>query len=317
MSSSIGPTFVWARRLALALAVTALPACGDDASAPSGEARRTYQPEQGVHTVAVNGSDVAYFESGRGPLVILLHGFPDTAHTWDVVAPLVAATGHRVVAPFLSGYAPSGIPPMDMTADVLGHQVLGLVHALGEDHAILVGHDWGAVAAYAATAFEPKTIDKLVTIAIPHPIALAKHPEVAPPAHYLELTRPGALEMAQADDFRYLDELVARWSPTWHVPKGELEPVKNAFTAKGSLNAALGYYRAFSPNQPKELFQPVAVPTLTFCGSKDRAIDPVLWSDQASAFTGSFELVDLPVGHFVHREAEDDFMMKLLTFLEK
>jgi len=325
MNTQLGrPARRWAGRVAFAFAVaSSVPALASvlgcsDASAPIVEtARRAYQPEKGVRAVSVNGNDVAYFEVGSGPLVVLLHGFPDTAHTWDAAAPLLAASGHRVVAPFLSGYAPSGIQPTDMTVEMLGRQIVGLVRALGEDHAILVGHDWGAFGAYAAAAFEPRLVDKLVTIAIPHPIALAKHPEVATPQHFVELTRPDALAMAEADDFIYLDTLVARWSPTWRVPKGELDPVKNAFSVPGSLNAALGYYRGFYADLPAALFEPVSVPTLTFRGTKDGSIDPAPWADQKAAFRGAFELVELPVGHFVHREAEDAFMTKLLTFIDE
>lgn len=292
--------------LAIASILAASPACGkgDDED-----------PEPEVQTTRANGLDVAYLERGAGPLVILLHGFPDTAHTWDAVAPRLAGAGYRVVTPFLRGYAPSGIPPMDTTVEALGRDVLGLADALGAERAILVGHDWGAMAAYAAASFAPARIEKLVTIAIPHPIALFMHPEIPFSPHFMELVQPGAAELVRRDGYRYLHALVARWSPTWSVPAGELEPVVAAFDVPGSLDAALGYYRAVNAGLPPQLLQPLAVPALTLFGTEDRAASPVPFADQRAAFTGPLEVVGLPVGHFVHREAEAEVIAKLLDFL--
>lgn len=331
----------WTAALAVAMAV--LPACGESSASGSGSAGgggdggsgssgssssssgsssgaggssdRVYTPEAGVHSVAANGITLAYAEAGKGPLVILLHGFPDTLHTWDAVVPKLSAAGFHAVTPSLRGYAPSGIPAEDTTVETMGRDVLGLIKALGEEHAIVIGHDWGALAAYAAAALEPTRVDKLVTIAIPHPISLFKHLDVPAAPHFAELTQPDAEQNVRQDDFHYLDQLVARWSPSWKVPAGELDPIKNTFLADGSLHAALGYYRAVSPMLPPELFQPLPMPALTFHGTEDTAGVPALFADQASAFTGPFELVALPTGHFVHREAEDAFGAKLMAFL--
>jgi pimeloyl-ACP methyl ester carboxylesterase len=287
------------------------------AAAAACHTARSYEPEPDTHTVTANGTELGYLEVGTGPLVVLLHGFPDTPHTWDAIAPRIAAAGFHVVMPFARGYAPSAVPSADTTVEALGRDVLGLVHALGEDHAILVGHDWGALAAYAAAAFDPKHIDKLVTIAIPHPIALFMHPEVLFAPHFMELIAPGAEAMVRRDDFRYLDELIARWSPTWHAPSETTEAVKNAFTAPGSLAAALGYYRALGPNLPPELLAPLPMPALTFYGTEDHASDPRIFVDQHAAFSGPFELVAAPVGHFVQLEAGDAFTTQLLGFLTR
>jgi pimeloyl-ACP methyl ester carboxylesterase len=278
---------------------------------------RTYEPEQGTHTVTANGIDIAYFEAGKGPLVVLLHGFPDTPHTWDAVAPRIADAGFHVVMPFERGYAPTSIPSSDPSIEDLGRDALGLIHALGEDHAILVGHDWGALAAYAAASFDPTHIDKLVTIAIPHPIALFMHTDIPFAPHFMELIAPDAENMVRKDDFRYLDELITRWSPTWKVPDGTTDAVKNAFLAPGSLSAAVGHYRAVGPNLPPALLAPLPMPALTFYGTDDHASDPRIFVDQHVAFTGPFELAPEPAGHFVQLEAREAFVTKLLAFLAK
>src|ERR1700683_576905 len=106
--------------------------------------------------VTANGLRFAYLEQGQGPLVLLVHGFPDTPHTWDRVMPEVARAGYRVVAPYTRGYHPTEIPPNGpFDADTLGRDLIGLIEALGEKQAIVVGHDFGAGAAYAAAAIAP------------------------------------------------------------------------------------------------------------------------------------------------------------------
>src|SRR2546423_524922 len=106
--------------------------------------------------VEANGLKFACLEQGKGPLVVLAHGFPDTAHTWDRALTALADAGFHAVAPFTRGYHPTQIPA-DGKYDVetLGRDLIALIDALG-GNAILVGHDWGAAAAYAAAALAPE-----------------------------------------------------------------------------------------------------------------------------------------------------------------
>src|SRR3954463_2320633 len=130
-----------------------------------------------MKSVRANGLDVAYLEEGTGPLVVLLPGFPDTAYTWDATMAALAAAGYRAVAPFLRGYHPTEIPKdaaYDM--DTLGRDALALIKALGAQNAIVVGHDWGATAAYTATSMDPYRVRLLVTVAIPHPRSIKPTP---------------------------------------------------------------------------------------------------------------------------------------------
>src|ERR1700677_2993552 len=98
--------------------------------------------------VDANGLRFAYLEEGSGPLVLMLHGFPDTAHSWAHLRPLIAAKGYRAVSPFMRGYHPRGIPDRDADQETPARDPLALIEALGDTDAIIIGHCWGASAAY-------------------------------------------------------------------------------------------------------------------------------------------------------------------------
>ncbi len=130
-------------------------------------------PDSNVRFVDANGLRFGYLESGSGPLVLLVHGFPDTAYAWDATREVLAAAGYRAVAPFTRGYAPTQVPTVEAyDSDTLGRDLLALIGALGETSAVIVGHDWGSSAAYSAAATAPEKVRMLVTIAIPHPASI-------------------------------------------------------------------------------------------------------------------------------------------------
>ena len=266
--------------------------------------------------VEANGLRFAYFEEGTGPLVLLIHGFPDTAHSWDQVRPAIAAAGYRVVTPFQRGYFPTSIPT-DATydADTLGRDVLALIDALGAKQAIVVGHDFGASAAYAAAALDPSRVAKLVVLSIPHPASIKPTPKMAwAVRHFFAMQLPWAESKARANDFAHIDELVQRWSPGWNVPAGETAAVKAAFREPGCLHAAIGYYRALRPKLPSSHRKRISVPTFAFAGLHD-VIEPEYYDRAASWFTGGYEVVRVPGGHFMHRHHPEPFLRELLRVL--
>jgi pimeloyl-ACP methyl ester carboxylesterase len=169
------------------------------------------------HTVQANGLRFVVIEEGSGPLVLLLHGFPDTPHTWDAVRPALAANGWRAVSPYMRGYAPTEIPAGGTyDSDALGRDALALITALGESQAIVVGHDWGADATYAAAILDPSKVRLLVTMAIPHPASLRPTPAMLwAGRHFLLLRLKSAPAMVRRNNFAHVDELVQRWSPKW------------------------------------------------------------------------------------------------------
>jgi pimeloyl-ACP methyl ester carboxylesterase len=269
-----------------------------------------------LREIRANGLRFGYFEEGQGPLVLMLHGFPDTPHTWDAVRPSVAAAGFRVVTPFMRGYAPTEIPAREAyDTDTLGRDAIGLIEELGEQHAFLVGHDWGASAAYAAAGIAPERLRMLVTVAIPHPASIVPTPRVAwAVRHFFSLSRRGAAAWIRAGDFAHLDELVQRWSPAWKVPVGETDAVRASLREPGSLEAALGYYRALRPWLAASQRRRVCVPAAAFAGTSD-LFPPSAYERARSRYAGRYEVVIMPGGHFMHREHPDAFLEKLLGIL--
>jgi pimeloyl-ACP methyl ester carboxylesterase len=267
--------------------------------------------------VTANGVRFAYLQSGKGPLVLLVHGFPDTAHTWDHVRPVLADAGFRAVAVFTRGYAPTSIPgDAKYDSDTLGADLVALIPALGEKSAIVVGHDWGASAAYSAAALDPSRVRKLVTVAIPHPAGVIPTPRVLwGVRHFFRFQLRSAEAMVRANDFAHVDELVRRWSPAWTAPPGETDAVKAAFREPGCLEAALGYYRAMRPRLPASLRRKISVPSVSFAGEQD-LIDPSAYERARSRFTGPYEVVRMPGGHFMHREHPERFAKELVRVLE-
>jgi pimeloyl-ACP methyl ester carboxylesterase len=268
-----------------------------------------------LHHIQANGLEFAYHEAGDGPLVLLVHGFPDTARTWDAYLEPIAAAGFHVVAPYLRGYHPTALPERDTTTLDLGEDVLGLMDALEAQTAVIVGHDWGASAVFAAASLAPERIEKLVTLAIPHPLSIKPSPSLVWGArHFATLRFPGAAGRFRKNDMRGVDVLVNRWAPSWNPPPAELADVKRCFAAEGSLDAALGYYRAATPSPPDFFKTKLPMPSLAFAGREDIVAVKTFYSAKR-AYTGEYEVVELDCGHFPQREREAEVLAKLLAFL--
>jgi pimeloyl-ACP methyl ester carboxylesterase len=264
--------------------------------------------------VRANGVSFAYLSAGDGPLVLLLHGFPDTAHTWDGVMPALAAAGFRAVAPWMRGYHPSEIPADGRyDTDTLGRDVVALIEALGVDSAIVVGHDWGASAAYSAAALAPDRVRLLVAMAVPHPRSLRPSPRLVwAMRHFITLRSARAGERVRANDFAYVDELWRRWSPAWReLPASETAHVKAAFAQPGCAEAACAYYAAVGARLPSSHRPQIVVPTIAFAGEDDM-IAPRAYERARRCFDGSYEVVIVAGGHFMHREHPQTFAAELV-----
>jgi pimeloyl-ACP methyl ester carboxylesterase len=252
-----------------------------------------------------------------GPLAILLHGFPDTAHTWRHLGPELAADGWRVVAPFLRGYAPSGVPAdgsgdvAALVSDILGiHRVLG-----GGPDAVVVGHDWGAIATNALAAHEDCPFAKVVVMAVPPLTAFAATP---PPRMLLRQLRNSWYILfnrlpwlPEANHERLVRKLWRDWSPGYDA-SADLPAVLEAMASPENRRAVIGYYRALvSPLGPPPAYRrwkgaelsPPLTPLLYLHGVDDGAMDIRLARLAEPSLPEGSTMVEVPdAGHFLHLE---------------
>ena len=283
-----------------------------------------------MNHVRANDIDFAYLEQGTGPLVLLLHGFPDNARSWEHQLPALAAAGYRAVAPNLRGYPPTEIPTAGYyDRATLASDVAELIRQLGGgQRAHLVGQDWGAAVAYGVLAAYPELVDRAVVMAVPHPAVVAmslldaRH--VHHSFHWSFFQLPGLPEQAlAANDFAFIDYLWRYWSAPDHEDAAHVADIKHMLAKPGALTATLAYYRAmFDPARAdprlealrQAMNRPISVPTLALCGGADPRAE--LMQDQAQYFTGEYRFELVPgAGHFLHREQPSDVNRRILDWL--
>lgn len=281
--------------------------------------------------ISAGGLQFAYLSAGEGPLALCLHGFPDSAHTWDGLLPALAERGFRAVAPWMRGYAPTSVPGDGRyQAGALVADALALHDALGGDQeAVIIGHDWGAIAAYGAAASAPERWRRVITLAIPPTAltaqALFQYDQLRLFWYQFLFNLPLAEQVVAHEDFRLIDRLWADWSPGFD-PGALLDYAKQALRPEGHLAAALGYYRALydptghDPELAKlqqALLGPVPQPTLYLHGQRDGCISPTL-GEGAEEYLGpgSRRLLVPDAGHFLHLESPELVSRAILEFLE-
>ena len=266
--------------------------------------------------VDAGGLRFGYLEEGSGPLVVLVHGFPDTARSWDDLRPKIARKGYRAVSPFMRGYAPTAIPEKDADQETLGRDALSLIEALGETSAIVVGHDWGATCAYGAAALEPARVRKLFVVGIPHPAAVRITASLMwGVRHFIVYKLPGAPARFAAGDLAALRPIYKRWSPTWNPSDEDLASIRECFSNPASLNAAFGYYRKLSFLMPDYMKRPITVPTVVFAGADDPVVTAEDYRRASRMFSNGYTVEEVPGGHFMHLEHPGLFAERFLAHL--
>ena len=271
-------------------------------------------------SVGDDGQTFVYADEGSGPLVVLLHGFPDTPHGWEPAARALAAAGYRVVRPWLRGYHPDTIVegrPYDLLT--LSSEPTRLLDALGEREAVLGGHDWGAMMAFGAAALHPDHLRAVVPVALPHPNLLPRDVRTMWAArHFFALRMPWAEARVRRDDFAYFDHLYERWAPGWRGPGRDatLAEAKAALADDRALSAALDYYRALRPGADAELLRESPVPGLVVADTTDVALE-VYERSAGMLGEGSEAVAFAGAGHWPHREYETEFNERLLDFLQR
>ncbi|MFD7652695.1 alpha/beta fold hydrolase [Actinosynnema sp. NPDC059797] len=285
--------------------------------------------------VSANGIRLHVAEMGDGPLVLLLHGFPEFWWAWRHQLPALAEAGYRAVAVDLRGYGDSDKPPRGYDGFTLAGDVAGLVKALGATRAHLVGHAWGGMLAWTVGAMHPRLVSSVTALAAPHPLALRRairrHPrrQGRASSHVFRFQVPIWPERRLTRDrAAAVGGLFAAWSgPKWTVSPEFDEVVgrnREAALVPGVAHCALEYYRWAVRSQLRSdgrrfaeaIDRRLEVPVLQVHG----ALDPVVLESTAAA-SGQWagpnsSLHVLPeVGHFPHQESPNTTTKLISEFL--
>jgi pimeloyl-ACP methyl ester carboxylesterase len=274
--------------------------------------------------VSANGSRFHLAEAGTGPLVLLLHGFPEFWGAWQHQLSVLAGAGLRAVAVDMRGYGASDKPPRGYDGYTMAADVTGLIRALGERDAVLVGSGYGGLVAWATAAFHPRSVRRMVILAAAHPLrmraAMLADPRgqltAAGPA--LKFQLPRYEHVLTRDNAAMIGAYLRRWSgPAWTATADFAEyerACRAAFQIPQAAFCALEGFRwgmrsllrLHGHRFRRQIRVPVVAPTLQLHGALDPVVLPATAQGSGRYVVADYEwrLLD-GVGHFPHREAPD------------
>jgi pimeloyl-ACP methyl ester carboxylesterase len=291
--------------------------------------------------VSANGIRIHVAEAGSGPLVVLLHGFPEFWWAWRRQLTALSDAGYRAVAVDLRGYGDSDKPPRGYDGWTLAGDVAGLIKSLGETRAHLVGHAWGGMVGWTVAALHPRLVASVAAISAPHPLALRSavrrgmfrrsDNQAAAISRVFRAQLPFVPERGLvADDAAVVERLLRQWGgPRWTVSTDFTEVAdvdRAALRVPGVAHSSQEYFRWALRSQlrgdghrfAEALDRRLGVPALQVHGS----LDPYLLESTARASrewlppNARFRsLTD--IGHFPHHEAPDTVNDLLIDFLKQ
>lgn len=303
---------------------------------PGDVARAVELPGPWTHRyVAANGARFHVVESAPprpgGPMVLLLHGFPEFWWAWRAQLPALAAAGHRAVAMDLRGYGGSDKTPRGYDPVTLAQDVSGVVKALGERSAVLVGHGWGGYVAWATAVLHAREVFALAAVSAPHPATMLapvrRVHRVDALRHVLAMQVPRIPERRLADPSSgFLRHHLTSWASPFSGFPGddEVSTYESAISLWPASHCALEYHRwlvrsrlrADGRSFGREMATPVGQPVLQVVGADDPALPPSSLEESRRHVLGQIRENVMPgVGHFAPEEDPDGFTGLLLDWL--
>jgi len=285
--------------------------------------------------ITANGYDFTFLETGKGPMVLFLHGFPDNPYSFKSQMIELAKAGYHCVAPYKRGFTPGDtiVNPIQHSS-LYTQDVLALIDAFKENQVILVGHDWGAGAAYGVSKFAPEKVKALITMAVPlSPAFFTSYTDnlkqMKRSWYLFYFQSPYAYAAFKKNDYAMIDTLWKDWCPNWENYSAEIESVKETYRKTGSVECAVDYYRqsfgnytvtdpalkkieaAFSDGKP------FTIPTLYLHGQNDGCIGVENVEGMQYLFSNKFEKYIIPdAGHFIQMEKPEIVSKYMLTFIK-
>ena len=261
-----------------------------------------------------DGVKIHYVTLGKGPLVVLIHGFPDFWYTWREQMPALAKD-FQVVAIDQRGYNKSDQPQgvEDYTIAKLVGDVDAVIKHFHRDKAVLVGHDWGGMVAWSYAMAHPDKVDRLIILNLPHPRGLtrelANNPQQQKNSQYARnFQKPDAAATLPV-------AMLSSW-----VKDPEARKVYDEAFRRSSLEGMLNYYKANYPREPYDKpereFPPIKCPVLMFHGLKDTALLPGALNDTWQWIDNELTLITIPAaGHFVQQDAAEVVTRNMVRWL--
>lgn len=288
-------------------------------------------PYEAVHHDADLGEvRLHYVEAGEGPLVILLHGFPEFWYAWRHQIPALAAAGFRVVAPDMRGFHLSDKPKAVQAyrTDRLAADVAALIRHLGAEQAAVVGHDWGAAVAWIFAMHYPEMLTRLIIMNVPHPLKLTslrglqRYRQFLRSSYMLFFQIPWLPERLAALGNYAMLRYVLRTDPVkpGAFTEADIDRYIEAASRAGGLTGGINYYRALRfqlGSRLTELVRRIEAPVLVIWGERDRYLGPELAAPDP-AWVPNLRVERLPnASHWVQADEPERVNELLLAFLRE
>jgi pimeloyl-ACP methyl ester carboxylesterase len=296
-------------------------------STTSPDASTSALPDIGIEIregyAAVGDQSLHYVEAGDGPLIVLLHGFPEFWFGWRLqIEPLVAA-GFQVVAPDTRGYNLSSKPEgfEAYAVDLLAADIRGLIAERGAESALLVGHDWGGTIAWTTAMNHPEVVDRLAILNAAHPRRLSEglhHPsQLRKSWYFFFFATPGLPEdVVHARDWHFFRHFLHDANPPY--TQEEMDRYIDAWSQPGAAAGMINYYRASVRQSQKDALarlRPISAPTLIIWGERDSYLGHELAEPDRDDVPNLDRVERLPdASHWVHHDEPKRVNQLLIDF---
>jgi epoxide hydrolase 4 len=273
--------------------------------------------------IMTNGIRMHYVTQGNGPLIVLLHGFPEFWYSWRYQIPFLAERGYTVVAPDLRGYNDTDKPRTGYDVPTLLRDIAGLIKGLGQEKAIIIGHDWGGVLAWAFAMSYPQMTERLIVMNAPHPQAMQRAfrtlKQLRKSWYIFAFQLPWLPENALLRNNAYEIGRMLKGAAVQKsaFPNEVLATYQEAMSKPGAMTAALNYYRQLirHPLRSAKNYASIGVPTLLIWGEQDIALGIEL-TYGLEQWVPNIQIKRIPdSGHWVQQEKPELVNTLIAEFL--